>query len=47
MPSTKREETNTVQTKREYYVPEYGVTVWADSPEDAVEVAKKAAKQES
>jgi hypothetical protein len=45
--STAKEKETTVEPEREYYVPDYGITVKARSAAEAVEVAKKAAKQDS
>lgn len=44
--STKTKEINTVETKHEYFLPEYGITVEATSIKEAEEIAKKRNKQE-
>lgn len=44
--STKREDLNTVEPKRDYYLAEYGFSVQARSAAEAEEIAKKRNKQE-
>ncbi len=45
--STKHEDLNTVEIKREYYLPEYGITVEATSPEEAEKLAKQLSRSKS